>query len=116
MLKIALFSKFLLATTAAAAVATAVLPSAAQAGQVQNRFNRQQNRINQGVRSGQLTQREYNRDESRLQRDERLRNGDLRRNDDHLTPQERANLNRRLNNNSRDIYYTKHNRADQPGV
>lgn len=116
MIKTVLISKFVLVSAVATALCTSALPSIAQAGPVQNRFNRQQARINQGVRSGQLTQREYNSDETRLQRDEWARNRDLRRNDGHLTRQERANLNRRLNNNSRDIYFTKHNRADQPGV
>ena len=116
MFSTAFISKFILTTTAAAALAASVLPNAAQAGEVQNRVNRQQARINQGLSSGQLTHREYNRDEARLQHDAYLRNRDLRRNDGHLTPQERAHLNGRLNNNSNDIYFTKHNRADQPGV
>ena len=110
------FAKLALGAAASAALAISILPGVAQAGEITNRFHRQQARINQGVRSGQLTQREYNADESRLQRDEYLRNRDLRRNDGHLSRQERINLNRRLNNNSRDIYFTKHNRADQPGV
>ncbi|MDQ2909150.1 MAG: hypothetical protein M3R44_07360, partial [Candidatus Eremiobacteraeota bacterium] len=100
----------------AAALAISMLPSVAQAGEVSNRFHRQQSRIDQGVRSGQLTQREYNSDETRLRSDERLRNRDLRRDDGKLTSEQRENLNRRLNNNSRDVYFTKHNRADQPGV
>ena len=116
MFSTAFISKFILTSTAAAVLAVGVLPGAAQAGEVQNRVNHQQQRLNQGVASGQLTQREYNRDESRLSRDEAARNRDLRRNDGHLTSQERENLNRRLNNNSNDIYFTKHNRADQPGV
>ncbi len=87
-----------------------------RAGEFTNRFHRQQARINQGVRSGQLTQREYNADERRLQTDEFLRKRDMRRNDGQLTRRQDINLNRRLNRNSRDIYFTKHNRADQPGV
>ncbi len=116
MLNKPILSKIVLTTAASAALAIATLPGIAQAGEVGNRFHRQQARIDQGVRSGQLTQREYSTDESRLQHDEFLRNRDLRRNDGHLTPQEQRNLNSGLNKNSRDIYFTKHNRADQPGV
>ncbi len=76
----------------------------------------QQARIDQGLRSGQLTQREYDRDEFRLRRDEAARNRDLRRNDGRLTGSERARLNERLNNDSRGIYFTKHDRPRRPGA
>lgn len=81
----------------------------AQAGEVQNRIDRQQQRINQGVQSGQLTHAEYARDESHLRSDERARNRDLRLHGGHLTAAERAHLNRRLSRNSDRIYDTKHN-------
>ncbi len=116
MFSTAFISKFILTSTAAAALAASVLPGAAQAGEVQNRINHQQARINQGLASGQLTHGEYNRDEWRLRHDQYARNRDLRQNGGYLTPQERANLNGRLNNNSNDVYFTKHNRADQPGL
>ncbi len=99
----------------AAAVAV-IFPVAADARPVRDRFARQQQRIDQGVASGQLTSAEYNRDQVRLNRDEALYRRDLRSNHGHLTRVERVNLNARLNRNSRDIYFTKHNRVDQPGV
>lgn len=85
-------------------------------GQVQGRFNDQQQRIDQGLASGQLTGREAARDESHLRYDERERNRDLRANGGHLTPAEKVQLNRQLNHNSRRIYNTKHNGVTQPGV
>ena len=109
------FSKFVLAASAAAVLATA-LPLTANAGEVQNRFNDQQHRINAGVADGQLTRGEYGRDESRLRNDERERNADLSRNGGHLTAGERTRLNRQLNRNSNGIYFTKQNRARQPGA
>jgi hypothetical protein len=108
--------KSILTLAGAAALAVAAFPSVASAGEVNNRVHDQQQRIDQGFRSGQLTPGEYNRDEARLNRIDAQRERDLHRNDGRLTAQEQRNLNRRLNTNSRDIYYTKHNRRDQPGV
>lgn len=116
MLKTALLSKVILTTAGAAALAISVLPGVAQAGRINNRLNHEQARINRGVQSGQLTRREYSADEARLERDENLRNRDLKSNGGKLTPSEREQLNNRLNRNSRDVYFTKHNRADQPRV
>jgi hypothetical protein len=109
----AALTKSLLSVAFLAAVAA---PLAANAGEVQNRFNHQQARINQGVASGQLTRREYNQTEGRLQRIEAQRNRDLRKNDGRLTVSERRHLNRELNGNSRNIYFDKHNLAHQPGA
>ena len=93
-----------------------LLPVAASAGEVHNRVDRQQGRINQGVRSGQLTQREYVSDENHLDRINAQRNRDLRHDDGHLTAAQHNQLNRELNRNSERIYFTKHNRAHQPGA
>jgi hypothetical protein len=112
----AIISKSILAAGGVAAFAVAMFPGVAQAGEVDNRVNRQQARINQGVRSGQLTRREYNRDESRLDHINALRERDLARNGGHLMAGEHYRLNRDLNGDSRQIYFTKHNRADQAGV
>jgi hypothetical protein len=93
-----------------AALCTALmLPVAARAGEVRNREIHQEQRIYQGVRSGQLTTHEYDRiqgQEARLN-DQRMR--DLQRNDGHLTPQEYHQLNREENHLSHTIYRDKHN-------
>jgi len=104
---IKLFSAALVATVLA-------LPLAASAGQVHNRIENQQDRINQGVASGQLTRHEYNVDGHRLNTIRAQRNNALDNHD--LTTAERAKLNRELNRNSNGVYFTKHNPADQPGV
>lgn len=98
------------------AIVAAVLamPLAASAGQVHNRIENQQDRIQQGVASGQLTRGEYNRDERNLNRIRAQRNEAIE--NKNLTPAERAKLNRELNRDSRGIYFTKHNRGDQRGV
>jgi hypothetical protein len=78
---------------------------------IQQRKNRQQARIAQGVRSGQLTPREtahLERRETSINRQER----NMRRADGgHLTRADRARLNARQNRTSRAIYNKKHNAA-----
>jgi len=78
---------------------------------INQRRENQQDRIAQGVRSGQLTAGET----SRLERRESSINREDRhmRAEDHgrLTRGDRAVLNHRLNRTSRSIYRDKHNRA-----
>src|SRR4051812_1682903 len=77
----------------------------AQAGTVQRDVNQQQ-RIEQGLKSGKLTTREagrLEREEARVERDQSraMRDGKL-------TPAEKARLAREQNQVSRDIYREKH--------
>jgi hypothetical protein len=78
-----------------------------QAGEIRNRQDRQQDRIAQGVGSGQLTPRETARLEGReanlnrtIRRDRRSGGG--------LSTQERRQINRRQDRLSRDIHRQKH--------
>ena len=74
---------------------------------VDRRERRQQKRIEQGVRSGELTPREANkleRRESKIQRDKEKAKADGK-----VTPAERRKLNREQNRTSRAIYRKKHN-------
>ncbi len=88
---------------------TAVIfaPLAAQAGQVNNRIERQEHRIYQGVKNGSLSPQEYQRLENRTDKIEadRLR---AIRSGGKLTHAEKHRLNHRLNHNSRSIYREKH--------
>lgn len=94
------------ALVAALAVGSLIgVASSAQAG-INARQHRQQARIAQGVRSGELTGREaarLERQERQIRREERLFRADGR-----LSPAERADLNRDLNRTSRNIYRQKH--------
>jgi hypothetical protein len=76
---------------------------------IQGRKNNQQERIGQGVRSGQLTAREtghLERREASVNREEHA----MRRADGgHLTAHDKAALTRRQNNISRSINKDKHN-------
>ena len=80
----------------------------AQAGTVQRDVNQQQ-RIEQGLQSGQLTTREASRLENEEARVERDQSRAMK--DGKLTPQEKARLDREQNQVSRDIYRDKHNAA-----
>ena len=106
-----MFTKALVAT---ALLASLVAPLAASAdGEVEQRIDNQQGRINQGVQNGALTYGEYHRLDNGLDRIQGQRARDLRRNDGHLTKGEYRQLNREQNRLSDRIYFDKHNRARQ---
>jgi Ni/Co efflux regulator RcnB len=71
----------------------------------------QQDRIAQGVRSGQLTAGETHRVEGREASINREEHNMRRADDGHLTRGDRAALNARQNRTSRAIYRDKHNAA-----
>lgn len=76
---------------------------------INHRLTHQQQRINQGIRSGGLTPRETRNVEAR---ERRIRNSDMRdrmHNGGHLTAANRRHIERRLNGASRAIYNKKHN-------
>ncbi|MBS1532680.1 MAG: hypothetical protein JSU01_20425 [Bacteroidetes bacterium] len=74
---------------------------------INHRQVRQEHRINQGVRSGELTRHEAHslrRGERDIQRDKRMAKADGR-----VSPAERRNLRHEQNRMSRNIYRDKHN-------
>jgi len=87
--------------------------SSASAGPINKRKENQQDRIAQGVKSGQLTARETARLETKegaLNQEER----DMRKVDGgKLTGQDRRTINRQQNRLSRDIYRQKHDGQTQ---
>lgn len=82
---------------------------AARAGEVDRRERRQQARIAQGVKSGELTPAETARLERREGRIQREVARDRAANGGKLTPAERRQVNRQQNRVSRAIYADKHN-------
>ena len=91
-------------------LASTALPAAAQNvndPKIQEREIKQQERIQQGVNSGQLTQREARRLENQQSRMKATE--DCLKANGNLTPAERARLTRMQNRASRDIYRLKHN-------
>jgi hypothetical protein len=79
---------------------------------INNRQQHQQQRIRQGVRSGELTRREA----ARLQAQEariRVNEAYARRSGGEFTQRERFRIQRQLNHASRNIYRQKHDRQDR---
>ena len=84
---------------------------AGQRGYIDKREYREQKRINQGIRSGELTRREAGRLEAglaKIKTDERFAKAD-----GNLSYRERERLNRELNRESRAIHRQKHDGQDR---
>jgi len=84
-------------------------PGHPRVNQVNRRETRQQGRIAQGVKSGELTKgetRRLERGEQRLQNNEKK---DMAKDNGHLTKQDQRQLNREANHMSKRIYADKHN-------
>jgi len=82
--------------------------------EVGQRRENQQDRIAQGIRSGQMTAGEASRTENREQNINRSIASDRAVNGGKLTPQERRNINARQNSVSHQIYRQKHNNRVAP--
>jgi Ni/Co efflux regulator RcnB len=87
--------------------------ASANAGTITQRKENQQDRIAQGVKSGQLTAHETASLENKEARLNRQIRNDRGNDNGHLTAGERARVNRGQNTLSRDIYRDKHNGAQQ---
>jgi hypothetical protein len=99
-----------------AAALAAAAPAAASAQEVRGRELNQQQRIGQGLSSGQITARGAANLENREAAINASRTADLTANGGRLTPGESRNLNLRENALSQQIYVDKHNGVAQPGV
>lgn len=84
-------------------------PGHPRVNQVNAREQNQQNRIAQGVRSGQLTPGETARLERQQQHIQNQEKRDMAAHNGHLTAREQRQLNREQNRASRNIYAKKHN-------
>lgn len=105
-----------MSTRVLALAVIAALPVIATAGNrdpgVNQRQHHQQQRIQQGVQSGELTRGETRRlqaEQRHIRHEERAYKAD-----GHLTRAERADLRRDQNHASRDIYRQKHDAQDRP--
>jgi CRISPR/Cas system-associated endoribonuclease Cas2 len=84
-------------------------PGHPRVNQVNKREQNQQNRIANGVKTGQLTPgetRRLERGEQRLQNNEKK---DMAKDNGHLTKKDQRHLNREANHMSKRIYQDKHN-------
>jgi len=99
---------------AAALVVAYAVPVLADAPHDINwRRHHQQERIHQGMHSGQMTHREARNIEGREHRFHQSEMRDRRHDHGHLTNRERWNLSRRQNRMSHSIYRDKHNNHHQ---
>lgn len=86
-------------------------PAHPRVNQVNRREQNQQNRIANGVKSGQLTPRETGRLENRENRLVQNQKRDMAKDNGHLTRANQAQLNREANRVSNGIHKDKHNSA-----
>ena len=86
-----------------------LIVNAAYAGEVQNRADNQEKRIDQGVNSGQLTSKEAGKLEAGEAKIEANRKEAL--SDGKMTAKEHRKLNRQENRQSKRIHRAKHNAA-----
>jgi hypothetical protein len=104
---------FFVATLAVLALPAPAQSNTADPATINQRKENQQDRIGQGVQSGELTPSETSsleKKESNLNQEER----DMRKLDNgHLTSADRATLNQQQNQLSNKIYQDKHNAAEQ---
>jgi hypothetical protein len=84
-------------------------PGHPRVNQVNRREQNQQNRIANGVKSGQLTPGEAARLEKKENHIVKQEQRDMAKNNGHLTKAEQAKLNRDQNRVSKQIYRDKHN-------
>ena len=97
---------------AVAALVVAMAPVSGLAQGINERERNQQQRIRQGIRSGELTHREA----LRLEREQariKLAEARARRSGGEFTLRERARIQRELNQSSRRIRGQKHDRQDR---
>lgn len=107
-------SKILMKVFASLALMIVMLPAAgmAQNHGINDRQRDQQQRIRQGIRSGELTRREARRLEAEQAR-VRFHEARARRSGGEFTARERLRIQRELNHSSRDIRRQKHDRQDR---
>ena len=86
-------------------------PGHPRVNQVNHRERNQQDRIANGVKSGELTPHETVKLERQQGRIDRSEKRDMAAHNGHLTRREQVNLNRRQNRASANIYAKKHNDA-----
>jgi len=95
------------------AFAQSTAPSSTPASEVGQRVENQQDRIAQGVKSGQLTAGETGNLEKKESAINQEVHTDRSLNDGHLTGQEKQTVNQQQNKMSNQIYQDKHNAAVQ---
>lgn len=100
-------TRYFLSQVFAVVVLVGLASNGAWAGEVKNREENQQDRISQGVQSGQLTTKEaanLEKGEAKIESDREKALADGK-----MTPKEKRKLNHEENKESKKIYKKKHN-------
>jgi hypothetical protein len=84
------------------------VPNHPRVNEVNNRLENQQDRIQNGLKNGTMTQQQAASDEAHDANIARRESVDEAKHNGHLTKQEQRNLNRAENHNSKRIYKQKH--------
>jgi hypothetical protein len=106
--------RFGILIASAVAIAALSIQAAEPKGEINKRRENQQDRIAQGVKSGELTPAET----ARLEKKEAMINREIRhdrrKNGGNLTNKQKARINRQQNAVSKEIYKQKHDDQTQP--
>lgn len=92
------------ALASGAAMAQTDVPGHPRVNEVNNRLENQQDRIQAGVKDGQLNAKQATRDETRDNNIAARESADEAKHGGHLTKREQRNLNKSLNKDSRNIH------------
>src|SRR5581483_8012750 len=84
------------------------VPNHPRVNEVNNRLENQQDRIQNGLKNGTMTQQQAARDEAHDANIARRESADEAKHNGHLTKKEQGNLNHAENRNSKHIYKQKH--------
>jgi len=97
------------ALASGAAMAQTDVPGHPRVNEVNNRLENQQDRIQAGVKDGQLNAKQATRDETRDNNIAARESADQAKHNGHLTKREQRNLNKSLNKDSRNIHRQRKN-------
>ena len=97
------------ALASGAAMAQTDVPGHPRVNEVNNRLENQQDRIQAGVKDGQLNAKQATRDETRDNNIAARESADQAKHNGHLTRREQRNLNKSLNKDSRNIHRQRKN-------
>lgn len=97
------------ALASGAVMAQTDVPGHPRVNEVNNRLENQQDRIQAGLKDGQLNAKQVTRDETRDNNIAARESADQAKHNGHLTKREQHNLNKSLNKDSRNIHRQRKN-------
>lgn len=111
-----IFTGLLASSMLSGAASAQDVPGHPRVNEVDQRLENQQQRIDNGVKDGQMSQGEAARDEKRDAKVERQLSRDEAKNGGHITKAEQRHMNRELNHDSHKIHRQRHGHRAHPDV